>query len=71
MTRGPGNDDPHGADEAPLPSPISLCPRCAAHRSVETRTSRFLLCTALPVKYPRQPVSACLAYLQIPPHVKE
>ena len=40
----------------------SLCHSCASHRDVETKTSRFLLCTALPVKYPRQPVASCPAY---------
>ena len=73
MTRGsPDDNDPNddggAADrspEAPPLFPASLCHRCAAHRSVETRTSRFVLCTALPVKYPRQPVGACPAYRSI------
>jgi hypothetical protein len=45
----------------------SLCPSCASHRDVETKTSRFLLCTALPVKYPRQPVALCPAYRRAAP----
>jgi hypothetical protein len=42
--------------------PDSLCLACAAHRPVHTKNSAFVLCTALPVKYPRQPVSACPAF---------
>lgn len=44
------------------PFPDSLCHTCVAHRYVPTRTSTFIQCTALPVKYPRQPVEACPAY---------
>jgi hypothetical protein len=42
--------------------PESLCLACAARRLVRTRSSAFVLCTALAVKYPRQPVSACPAF---------
>jgi hypothetical protein len=61
--------DPPGGGAAstpPLPFPRSLCHSCAAHRYVDTRTSRFVMCTALPVKYPRQPVDACPAYSREP-----
>jgi hypothetical protein len=37
------------------PFPDSICHRCAAHRYVEGRATVFVLCTALPDKYPRQP----------------
>ncbi|HVV48935.1 MAG TPA: hypothetical protein VHO06_04695 [Polyangia bacterium] len=52
------------ADPAPEARPHagSLCWRCAHHRPVETARSIFIMCTALPVKYPRQPVSTCPAY---------
>ena len=45
-----------------VPFPESLCHRCANRRTVETKTSKFLLCTALATKYPRQPVLACPAF---------
>ena len=41
------------------PFPESLCHRCAEHRYVRTQTSVFILCEALPQKYPRQPVLQC------------
>jgi hypothetical protein len=44
------------------PFPDSLCHRCANRRYVRTKTSTFVMCTALPVKYPRQPVLACEAF---------
>jgi hypothetical protein len=47
-----------------LPFPESLCHRCANSRAVETKTSRFLMCKALPTKYPRQPILACPAFEQ-------
>jgi hypothetical protein len=47
--------------EAP-PFPNSICHRCANCRIVATKTSKFLMCTALAVKYPRQPVSDCRAF---------
>lgn len=51
-------------DAAPgsLPFPHSQCHGCAARRYVVTKTSTFVLCTALEDKYPRQPVSACPAF---------
>jgi hypothetical protein len=40
----------------------SLCPGCAAHRPIRGRNTTFIMCTALPDKYPRQPVLACPAF---------
>lgn len=47
---------------ARLPHPDSLCVRCAARRLVAGRATVFVLCTALPQKYPPQPVRACVAF---------
>jgi len=44
------------------PFPDSLCWRCANHRTVGGARSVFLMCTALAVKYPAQPVNACPAF---------
>lgn len=44
------------------PYPTSLCHRCGACRYVEGKASVFVLCTALPVKYPPQPVLRCAAF---------
>jgi hypothetical protein len=49
------------SDEA-RPFGDSLCWRCANHREVKAARSTFVMCTALPVKYPRQPVLACAAF---------
>ncbi len=45
-----------------LPFPDSICHRCANNRTVATKTSKFLLCTALTTKYPRQPILKCPAF---------
>jgi hypothetical protein len=45
-----------------LPFADSLCHACAKIRHVQSATSTFLLCTALAIKYPRQPVVACPAF---------
>jgi hypothetical protein len=45
-----------------LPFPDSICPGCANSRIVATKTSKFLLCTALTTKYPRQPIVKCPAF---------
>ena len=45
-----------------LPFPESMCHRCAAQKVVRGANSVFLMCTALPVKYPRQPVTSCPAF---------
>jgi len=55
-------DAPPPNDGSPA-APDSLCHRCQAHRLIQTKTSTFVLCTALPVKYPRQPVVACAAFV--------
>jgi hypothetical protein len=61
-------DDPPGAPpEPPGPAPSaaaaphagSLCLDCQFHRLVASKTSTFVMCSALPVKYPRQPVRVC------------
>jgi hypothetical protein len=43
--------------------PDSLCHRCAARRLIQGRSSTFIMCTALPEKYPRQPVRFCPAFV--------
>jgi hypothetical protein len=48
--------------EPPLPFPDSLCHRCQHHRYVVGRSSIFIRCQALPLKYPPQPVRACPAF---------
>ena len=53
-----------GSDRTAFPD--SLCHTCASHRYVDTKTSRFVLCAALPVKYPRQPITSCPAYRRTP-----
>jgi hypothetical protein len=40
----------------------SMCWRCANHRAITTARSVFVMCTALPVKYPRQPIVACPSF---------
>jgi hypothetical protein len=42
----------------------SLCWRCAHHREIKAARSTFVMCTALSVKYPRQPVRSCAAFCQ-------
>jgi hypothetical protein len=44
--------------------PSSICHRCTAHRYVRTKTSTFIMCTALEKKYPPQPVLACPAFTE-------
>ncbi|MBK6685061.1 MAG: hypothetical protein IPG45_11395 [Deltaproteobacteria bacterium] len=45
------------------PFPNSLCHRCQHLRVVESaKGSVFLKCTALPQKYPSQPVLLCPAF---------
>ena len=45
-----------------IPFSDSLCHRCANSRVIATKTSKFLLCTVLAAKYPRQPVSDCAEF---------
>jgi hypothetical protein len=40
----------------------SLCWRCANHRPIRAARSVFVMCTALAVKYPRQPVTTCPSF---------
>jgi hypothetical protein len=59
-------------EDAPAPSPPpdggardfpdSLCHGCAGRRTIEGRASTFIMCVTLEVKYPRQPVRACLGF---------
>jgi hypothetical protein len=43
-----------------LPFPDSLCHRCdAPPRYIRSKTSTFIYCPRLPVKYPPQPVLSC------------
>jgi hypothetical protein len=39
-----------------------LCWQCTALRVVRSARSVFVMCQALPIKYPRQPVAACPAF---------
>lgn len=48
--------------EPSLPFPTSQCHGCAHLKLVEGKTTVFLLCQALPVKYPRQPVRGCAGF---------
>jgi len=50
-----------------LPFPQSLCRRCAALKVVKSAQSTFFMCTALPNKYPPQPVRQCPAFRGAPP----
>ena len=64
-----GKEDEHpgrrGSPEVP-PYPNSLCHRCAARRYVKGRVTLFVLCTAMPEKYPPQPVIRCESFRPIP-----
>ena len=50
-----------GADEPP-PFPESICHGCVSLKTVRGANSVFLMCTALPQKYPPQPVRECRAF---------
>jgi hypothetical protein len=63
-------DDPAdvaGDDHERPPEAAGLCWRCAHHRAIKTARSTFVMCQALPVKYPRQPVWTCPAFQPLPP----
>jgi hypothetical protein len=49
--------------KSPKPFPESLCHGCNALKLVKGAQSVFLMCTALPNKYPRQPVVTCAAFV--------
>ena len=53
----------HPKIESP-PDFDSLCNRCQACRTITTQTSKFLMCTLRPTKYPRQPVSNCPSFVR-------
>jgi hypothetical protein len=55
-------DAPTTGDPRGRPFPESLCWRCANRRAVAAARSVFLMCTALPVKYPRQPIAICSTF---------
>jgi hypothetical protein len=47
------------------PFPTSLCHRCdAPPRYIRSKTSTFIYCPRLPVKYPPQPVLSCTGFRQ-------
>jgi len=48
---------PQKSSEPPYPD--SLCHGCAARQYVRGRATLFVMCMALPVKYPPQPVVRC------------
>jgi hypothetical protein len=58
----PDQEDAPPPKKADRPFAESLCWRCLEHREISTARSTFVLCTALAVKYPRQPVSTCGAF---------
>jgi hypothetical protein len=55
-------DGPPPAENAGRPFAESLCWRCLEHREIKGARSTFLMCSALAVKYPPQPVRACSAF---------
>ena len=64
----PNMEQPNSSDDSgQRPYGESLCWRCAHHREVKTARSSFLMCKALPMKYPRQPVVSCPAFSPDPP----
>jgi hypothetical protein len=58
----PADESPPKDDARDRPFADSLCWRCANHRAVRAARSVFLMCEALSVKYPRQPVATCPAF---------
>jgi hypothetical protein len=57
---------PRDAPAEKLPHPESLCHRCTAVRYVQGKHTLFVRCTALPTKYPPQPVRRCDAFRERP-----
>ncbi len=53
--------------QGPLPFASSVCHGCRFMREVRTARSVFLMCTALPQKYPPQPVRSCQAREPVTP----
>jgi hypothetical protein len=60
VTESPEPPDTHDGDRRDYPD--SLCHGCAGCRYIEGRASTFVMCTMLELKYPRQPVRACLGF---------
>jgi hypothetical protein len=58
----PDPKDAPPPEKADRPFADSLCWRCLNHREIKAARSTFVMCSALLVKYPRQPVSACSAF---------
>jgi len=54
----PADDSPPKEDAPDRLFADSLCWRCANHRTVRGARSVFLMCEALPVRYPRGSSSA-------------
>lgn len=59
---GPPMGEPASPPKGAEPFPTSLCHRCSACRYVQGRAAWFVQCTALPQKYPLQPVLRCPAF---------
>lgn len=57
-----GEPEPLASTLDDVPFPESICHRCSRARHVMTKTSRFVMCTALSMKYPRQPIVTCPAF---------
>jgi len=56
------DNDGRQGDGTRRPFAESICWTCANHREIGAARSTFILCAALAVKYPRQPVATCPAY---------
>jgi hypothetical protein len=67
MPEHPEQKDTPPPEKPERPFAESLCWRCVNHREINTARSTFVLCSALAVKYPRQPVRTCSAFREGPP----
>jgi hypothetical protein len=56
-----------GDSEKERPFADSLCWRCTNHRPIRAARSTFVMCAALAVKYPRQPVLTCPGFQSVAP----
>jgi len=63
LTETSGEDEEDRRKLQTLSFPDSICHRCKGCRTVATKTSKFLMCTVLPTKYPRQPVLNCPEFM--------
>jgi len=59
-----GKQRPSDGDEV-RPFAGSLCWRCANHREIRAARSSFVMCSLLPVKYPRQPMVTCPSFQSV------